>query len=423
MRPTINTLRKNTLPLLTLMLTWTLTACGGGGGDTTSATDTTNTNQDTTANQGTTTFPTIASLGERIFSDQRFSQTRNQSCASCHNPNQAFVDTRTNNVAGAVSVGDDNVSLGTRNSPTVTYAHLTPTFSGTDGNNARGGQFHDGRASSLADQAGQPFLNAVEMDMPSEAAVVARIQEDTDYTEAFQAFFGATVFDDTTTAYDALKQTLATFQATDAISPFNSKYDRALAGTYTMTATESQGMNLFFSNRTNCLACHHVNNLPQRSPAEIFTNHDYFNIGVPANTTLNTFLTNVNQQADLVANGDQGLFDNPAITNNNARGRFKVPTLRNIAVTQPYMHNGAFTNLQTVLHFYDHQGGNPARANNPETGQAWNTPEVTNNITNRLNMQNLSDNDIDVLECFLRTLTDQAYEANLPALRTGLSCS
>jgi len=259
--------------------------------------------------------------------------------------------------------------------------------------------------------------------MPSEAAVVARIQEDTDYTAAFQAFFGATVFDDTTTAYNALKHTLATFQATDALSPFDSKYDRALAGTYTMTTTENQGMNLFFSNRTNCLTCHHVDNLPQRSPQERFTNHEYFNIGVPANTTLNTFLTNVNQQADLVANGDQGLFANPAITNNNARGRFKTPTLRNIAVTQPYMHNGVFANLQTVLHFYDHQGGNPARANNPETGQAWNAPEVNNTIsTNQLNMPNLSDNDIDALECFLRTLTDQAYETNLPALRTGLSC-
>lgn len=420
MKPTTTT------TALTLIFALTLSACGGGGGgDTATATEATDTTtQDNTASQGTATFPTVALLGERLFSDQRLSLTSNQSCASCHNPNQAFIDTRTNNVAGAVSVGDDGVSFGTRNTPTVTYARFIPAFSGTNGNNAQGGQFHDGRANTLADQAGQPFLNPVEMNMPSEADVVARIRADTDYVAAFQAFFGATVFDDTTTAYNALKQALATFQESDAISPFDSKYDRALANTYTMTAPETAGMNLFFSNRTNCLTCHHVDNLPQRSPQERFTNHDYFNIGVPANTTLNTALTNANQQTTLVNNGDQGLLDNPAINNPNAQGRFKTPTLRNVAVTQPYMHNGVFANLQTVLHFYDHQGGNPARANNPETGQAWNAPEINANISNnQLNMPNLTNNQLDALECFLRTLTDARYETTLPALRNGLNCS
>lgn len=419
MKPTTTT------TALTLIFAITLSACGGGGGGDTAAADTDTANQDgTTTTQGTTTFPTVALLGERLFSDQRLSLTSNQSCASCHNPNQAFIDTRTNNVAGAVSIGDDGVSFGTRNTPTVTYARFTPAFSGTNGNNAQGGQFHDGRASSLADQAGQPFLNPVEMNMPNEAAVIARIQADADYVAAFQAFFGATVFDDTTTAYNGLKQALAAFQETDAISPFDAKYDRALAGTYTMTAPETQGMNLFFSNRTNCLTCHHVDNLPQRSPQERFTNHEYFNIGVPANTALNNALSNANQQTNLVNNGDQGLLDNPAINNNNAQGRFKTPTLRNVAVTQPYMHNGVFTNLQTVLHFYDHQGGNPARATNPETGQAWNAPEINANISNnQLNMPDLSDNDLDILECFLRTLTDARYETSLPPLRAGLSCS
>jgi cytochrome c peroxidase len=89
------------------------------------------------------------------------------------------------------------------------------------------------------------------------------------------------------------------------------------------------------------------------------------------------------------------------------------------------MHNGVFKNLNTVIEFYDHQGGNQQRVNNPETGTAWQAAEVPETVSrHRLGIRNaMSDADINNLECFLRTLTDQKFERHLPTLREGLSCS
>jgi cytochrome c peroxidase len=415
----------------------------------------------------TAAFPTLSSLGESLFSDSNLSFSRTQSCSSCHNPEQAFIDTRANGVGTAVSLCHDDISLGHRNAPTISYAQFSPNFTGTNANNARGGQFWDGRASNLSTQAEGPPLNPLEMGMLNKADVVARLQENSDYVEAFKSYFGDSLFDDTEIAYTAMAESLAEFEQSDAISPFDSKFDRSLEGTYTMTAAEQRGMNLYFSNGTNCTRCHSTtgrrgganqrgiargrggnrggvrdggrggagapppNGLGgDRLPAvvagtEIFTNFRYFNNGTPSNTTLNSFLQSVGQQTEFLSTGDQGLFDNPLLNaNDNNRGHFKVPTLRNIAVTAPYMHNGVFQNLNTVLAFYDHQGGNQQRANNPETGTAWAAAETPNTVDRRrLQMRNLNNNDIDNLECFLRTLTDQTFEDKLPTLREGLSCS
>ena len=261
------------------------------------------------------------------------------------------------------------------------------------------------------------------MGMPDRASVIERIVAVPEYVAAFETHYGATVFDNTNTAYSALSDSLASFQETPEVSPFDSKFDRAVAGTYTLTNSEQNGQNLFFSNRASCNNCHRVNGLANTSPDQLFTNHEYENIGVPTNQTLNSILQSSGQQNDLVNIGDQGLFANPAVNTNAARGRFRVPTLRNVAVTGPFMHNGTFDNLQTVIHFYDHQGGNNNRRPiNPETNQPWGNPEV-NNVSNQLNMRPLSNNDVNNLECFLRTLTDTQFEGDLPALRAGLNCS
>jgi len=419
----------------------------------------------TSALAATAAFPTLSSLGQSLFLDNNLSFSRTQSCSSCHNPEQGFIDTRGNGVGAAVSLGHDDISLGNRNAPTISYARFSPNFTGSNANNARGGQFWDGRASNLSTQAEGPPLNPIEMGMLNKADVVARLQENSDYVEAFESYFGSSIFDDTEIAYTAMAESLAEFEQSDAVSPFDSKFDRALEGSYTMTTAEQSGMNLYFSNGTNCTRCHSTTGrrggANQRGGAgggrggnpvrggdagrggagtpppnggrvpaliagsEIFTNFRYFNNGTPSNTNLNSFLQSVGQQTEFLSTGDQGLFANPLLNaNDNNRGHFKVPTLRNIAVTAPYMHNGVFQNLNTVLAFYDHQGGNQQRANNPETGTAWAAPETPNTVDRRrLQMRNLNNNDIDNLECFLRTLTDQKFEDTLPALRDGLSCS
>ena len=408
----LNQFKIMTLPFIIIALS----ACDGGPVSTT-----------TTNSTGSTTGSTIETnatlLGKRLFSDTRLSFNQTQSCATCHNPEKGFIDDRDNGVARAVSLGDDGVSLGNRNSPTVSYRSLVPDFN-ENNENSTGGHFLDGRAGNLTDQAGEPFLNAVEMGMPDRASVIARIVAVPDYVAAFEALYGATVFDDTNTAFSALSDSLASFQESKEVSPFNSKFDRAIAGTYTFTNAEQEGQNLFFAGRASCDNCHRLEDIPNLSPTQLFTNHRYENVGVPINQTLNNFLQSTGQQADLVNNGDQGLLANPAVNTSDARGRFRVPSLRNVAVTAPYMHNGVFANLQTVIEFYDHVSGNDERTINPETNQPWRNPEVDENISLfQLEMQGFSDRDVDNLECFLRTLTDAKFEGDLPALRAGLNCS
>ena len=110
---------------------------------------------------------------------------------------------------------------------------------------------------------------------------------------------------------------------------------------------------------------------------------------------------------------DHGLKDNPKTDGADALdGKFRTPTLRNIAVTAPYMHNGVIPDLRGVLHFFDHF--NQPRPN-PATGRDWDAPEVPDTVdSTRLNAPPLSDADLDALEAFLRTLTDARYEALLP---------
>jgi len=134
----------------------------------------------------------LASLGQALFFDLNLSAKRNQSCASCHDPEQAFSDSRDNGVSGAASLGDDGTSLGDRNTPGTTYASLIPDFHKNDKGEYIGGYFLDGRAVTMADQAAGPFVNPIEMALPDDAAVVDRVRENSYYVEALREHFGDT---------------------------------------------------------------------------------------------------------------------------------------------------------------------------------------------------------------------------------------
>ena len=124
-------------------------------------------------------------------------------------------------------MGDDGVSLGGRNAPTISYAMFTPTFTKTTTGNYLGGQFHDGRAATLQEQAKGPFLDSAEMMMPSAQAVIDRVLENTDYVTEFKALYGEEIFNDTQTAFSALAESIAKFEKTYVFAPFDSKYDRS----------------------------------------------------------------------------------------------------------------------------------------------------------------------------------------------------
>ena len=375
-------------------------------------------------------------LGRLLFHDKNLSKNRTQSCATCHDPEHAFIDSRNNEAQPlGVSLGDDNFSIGVRNAPTISYAKFSPTFSALpdnapeDDNGFIGGQFLDGREPDLKGQAGGPPLNPVEMNMPDKVSVIARIKENNIYIAAFEKFYGENVFDNIDTAYLNMTKAIAKFEKTKQFAPFDSKWDRYLRGEYELTFMESAGKAVFFSpNNSSCVNCHMINDdkTAIRNPTQTFTNYKYFNIGVPENTDLINAITTKGLHPGFLANKDMGLFENPHVTNENLKGKFKVPTLRNIAVTAPYMHNGVFKELRTVLEFYDFRGspnGRDSRKINPETGKEWGeTPFPSTIDHSKLAMQKMEDGSIDALECFLRTLTDKQFEDKLPPLREGLNC-
>lgn len=352
-------------------------------------------------NNSGSSLDSVEQLGRLLYFDTDLSNNRTQSCASCHDPAKGFTDPRDSGVQGAVSLGDDGESLGSRNAPTASYAAHIPVFQRNAKGEYLGGQFLDGREPDLQGQAGGPPLNPKEMAMPDKASVVARLREKPVYLASFRKFYGAQIFDDTDVAYAAVAESIAAFEKTEEFSPFDSKYDRYLRGEYQMTAQEELGRTLFFSQQfTNCNLCHQLQSIPGQA-GETFSNYKYENIGVPANPAL------AGQPAD------RGLLDNPAVNDPQQAGRFKVPTLRNVAVTGPYMHNGVFQDLRTVVLFYNkYNSRSKKRQINPETGQRWAEPEAPDNIALDKLQEGpaLNDQRIDALVAFMKTLTDKRYE-------------
>ncbi|GGY38901.1 methylamine utilization protein MauG [Bacterioplanes sanyensis] len=376
-----------------------------------------------------------ATLGKQLFFDTNLSASRTQSCASCHDPEHGFIDSRTgaDGLMRFASLGDDEVSLGDRNAPTAAYAQFSPEFYqgqrqrfNTDGDFSTyqgylGGQFHDGRADDLAAQAGGPPLNPAEMNMPDKAAVVSRLLENDDYQRQFTALFGADIWDDTDAAYAAMTQAIGEFEKSTEFAPFDSRYDRSLLPvgdanryTYHPASKAALGKALFFSTEfTNCAACHQLK--PQGQRGEVFTGFEYHNLGVPENTALRAL--------NGASGPDLGLQQH--VDETSLAGKFKTPTLRNVAVTGPYMHNGVFRQLDTVLLFYEHArqraNGKATDFVNPETGVAWRAPEVDRNLSNvelGSGSKDLSDKqNREALECFLMSLTDARYEHLLDATK------
>jgi cytochrome c peroxidase len=381
-----------------------------------SATDNGNTGTTTVAS---TQITSVVDLGKALFHDKNLSKNRSISCASCHEDTHAFIDVRTGlpnaSLNRAVSVGDDGITLGNRNSPTLMYAHLTPVFSKNANGDYIGGFFHDGRADNLAGQAGAPPLNPKEMMMSDKTSVVARIKENTNYILAFERFFGNQAFASDDNLYAKMAESMAAYESSSEFSTFDSKYDRSLLSTtdanhYTMTTIERAGLTVFTA---NCFACHRLKQA--NATQEVFTDYKYHNIGIPPNLAV--------QAATGDSSKDIGLLGSPSVPDTELTqvGKFKTPTLRNIAVTAPYMHNGVFNRLRTVLTFYDHMriANNPNHVLNPETNLPWGANEFPETVDHALLTMTvpLNNTNVDALIAFLNTLTDSRYESLIPTVQ------
>ena len=272
-------------------------------------------------------------LGRQLFFDPLLSSDRSVSCSSCHSPEHGFADTEplSTGVAGRKTL---------RNSPTLLNRALGRHF------------MWDGTASTLEDQVLLPIENPLEMDLPLSDAL-ARLSENDDYRSSFDAAYGGPP------NKTHLAAALAAFVRRQLHG--DSRVDRFRQGEHDALTPEERGGMWLFESRAGCWQCHVGAN---------FTDEDFHNTGVSAATSSED-------------TGRRAVTGKPEDT-----GAFKTPTLRALAVTAPYMHDGSLTTLEEVVEFY-RKGGHP----NPDLDEA-------------VLPIHMSDRDAQNLVAFLRALSD-----------------
>ena len=368
-------------------------------------------------------------LGKRIFEDRNLSEPRGQSCASCHDPKHAFQGDNGSPIPG-IALGSTPDRIGHRKTPTVMYKTYSPAFGfykdiddGKETLEAKGGQFWDGRASDLAEQAAVPMLDPVEMNNPSIEAIVEKVKTGP-YAGLVTSVFGADAFSDPNAAMRNLTGALYAYEATERFAPFSSKFDDYLRGKAALTPIEARGFALFKDpKKGNCIACH-VGKVDSKDPTDwIFTDFTYDALGAPRNLKIPA-------NADPTA-FDLGLCKRPglaAILPKEIKlaslcGAFKVPTLRNVAVAGAYYHNAAFTSLRDAVAIYATRDTDPQRwYPKLKTGEADKFDDLPSAYKENVNTEEvpydrkpgqrprLSDQDVDALVAFLKTLTDKGMQ-------------
>lgn len=291
-------------------------------------------------------------LGNKLFFEKKLSRDNSQSCGSCHNQQLAFTDN-----LKALSVGIRGLE-GKRNSMPIfnMFYHKT-------------GFFWDGRSQTLREQSLIPIEDHLEMD-DNLQNVVEKLKNQKEYPQLFFDAFG-------NTEINPERLGLALEQYMLSIVSGNSKYDRVQAGLEEFTPSEERGFNLFFAERemitifkgADCFHCHSGPN---------FSNNEFMNNGLDKTFT------------------DLGLGEVTKRTSDN--GKFKVPSLRNIEVTPPYMHDGRFKTLEEVVRHYN--------------SEVKESPTLDPNMHGSSLGLNLDDDNINDLVNFLKTLTDSEFLNN-----------
>lgn len=290
--------------------------------------------------------PAKVALGRRLFFDPVLSKSRQLACASCHDPDLGWADGR------RVSFGYDRQS-GRRNAPSVaTSAHVAPLF-------------WDGRAATLEAQALHPIADPIEMGFSTQGAV-RRLRRDVSYRREFNEVFAQPRIDAA-----QLGQAIAAFER--SLSPRSSRFDRFLRGNArALDDAQLRGLHLFRT-QAGCMNCHN-------GPA--LTDNGFHNLGLHFHGR---------PRQDL---GRYEVTGDPADS-----GRFRTPSLRGVADTAPYMHNGLIPRLSGVLAFYNVGGGRPrALASLPADAPPFPLPDPL------LRPRGLSRQDLQDIEAFLQSL-------------------
>lgn len=367
-----------------------------------------------------TTRSALQDLGEKIFNDTNLSEPRGTACASCHSPATGFASLNGSRIG--VPQGSRPKVFGTRAVIHNSYSSFTPAFSFRvrDGDvDPVGGLFWDGRVDTLAQQAQGPFLAALEMNNKDAASVMAKIAASS-YAGQMRTVFGTDVFKDTTKAFERVAEAIAAHEATNKFQSFSSRYDQFVAGKAQLTSTETSGMNLFMdAKKGNCASCHTMNPKASGPTDNLFTDFGHYASGIPRNMAIPA---NANPSYfDLGLCGPQRT--RPALSANVPAGvsvekfcgTFKMPSLRNVAQRQAFMHNGFFNNLRDVVSFYASRNSDPKRWYG-SAGVANDLPAayLANIVSDRAPFDRaasagpaLTEREIDDVVAFLKTLSDQ----------------
>lgn len=325
--------------------------------------------------------PEKENLGRLLFWDPALSGNKDIACASCHHPSFGYADARElPSGVGGMGLGPNrfNGELVPRNSPSI----LNAAFNGIEQNGVQDPEgapmFWDNRASGLEEQAILPMLSAEEMrgvDIEEEDimdTIVNRLMAIEEYRDLFQSAFGTTDITE-----NHIAQALSTFQR--ALIANNSPFDAYMRGDENaLSPAEIDGMETFIE--VGCANCH---NGPMFSDFELHT------LSTP---------------------------DHPLVDDDGANGDFdfRTPSLRNLAFTAPYMHNGVFEDLRDVLDFYnDISGGN---------GDSQNNNVNDNQIDDDARDLDINNGDINDIIQFLETLNDEDFDTRIPvSIPSGLS--
>ena len=326
--------------------------------------------------------PEKIALGETLFNDDRFSTTGEVSCATCHDAAKAFTDSPL-----SVSEGIDK-KTGTRNAPTVVNAVYMKT------------QFWDGRSPSLEDQSLHPFVNPVEMGLKDHQPILDIVRTDPDYVKAFKEVFGKAGDEITMTE---VTKAIAAFERTQVAgdSPFDRWHYGGEQGA--MTEAQVRGFEIFV-NAGRCVSCHRI-----EQTQALFTDSRFHNIGVGINRIQGEVpeLAGAFLKAEATASEVDVRVLTDARTSEIGRfaisrtfddlGSFKTPTLRNTAVTAPYMHDGSIKTLRDVIVHYNNGGvtneGDP----------------VNDFLSGGIRPLKLTDEQIDDLVAFMEALTSPQF--------------
>lgn len=331
-------------------------------------------------------------LGKAIFFDKNLSSPAGRSCTSCHDQQAGFADP---DHSLPVSRGAVAGRFANRNTPTIAYASFVPgRYFDNKEKHYVGGLFLDGRATNLPVQALGPMLSPVEMNNKSRLEIVNKVRR-AGYAPLFKSVYGATALNNTEEAFVRILQAITAYEQSKEVNAFNSKYDYYLNGKVELSAQEKRGLEVFEKeDKGNCAACH-PSNKSSDGVMPMFTDFTYDNLGVPGNPS-NPFLGLPKKyNADGKKFIDYGL--GKSVNSKEQNGKFRVPTLRNIALTAPYMHNGVFATLKEVVEFY----------NERDVSQRWHKPEVPENVNkDELGDLKLTEREVDDLVAFMKTLTD-----------------